>query len=67
MTQIRAQLPEVGDGEQHPAQHEAQTGVDVSHEPGRSVQPAQQERLFQNQQRGVVHAPQHEVPACPVP
>ena len=39
----------------------------MPHPVRRPVQPLQQERLFQQQQHGVVHAPQHEVPAGPVP
>ena len=39
----------------------------MPYEPGRLVQPLQQECLFQQQQYGVVYAPQHEIPAGAVP
>ena len=39
----------------------------MPHHDGYTIQPLQQERLFQQQQHGVVHAPQHKVPAGAVP
>lgn len=67
MPHIRAQSAEIRDGEQHPAHDKAEAGVHVPYEPGRLVQPLQQECLFQQQQYGVVYAPQDKIPAGPVP
>ena len=67
MAQISAQLAEVRDSEQHPAQNEAQACVHMPHPARGTFQLFQQERLFQQQQYRVVHTPQHEVPAGAVP
>ena len=64
---VLPQLAEVGDGEQHPAHDEGKDGVHMAHPFGGLVQPPQQEDLLQDQQHRVIEAPQHEVPAGPVP
>ena len=67
MGHVLSQRGEVRNGEQHPTHDKAQAGVQVPHESRSLLQPPQQKNLFQQQQHRVVHAPQHEIPACPVP
>ena len=39
----------------------------MAHPAGGLFQQLQQERLFQYQQQGIIPAPEHKIPACPVP